>query len=355
MSRSRPGAAVRAGRWGKRAAGFRAGNRQPAGGTAVQTHTLDNLRGEIEFRRKLAEQHVTGRMLLPDYYGKDAHDLILRERMATTLRDLMALQARGVRLAPFVELGAERGQRSLVLVNDLQTDGIAADISFHQLQAAAHFARLFDKPKLPLRLCCDANRLPLRSDAFPFVFCYEFLHHFPELTPVVREIHRILAGGTFFFSEEPYRRPKLVLYRQRQKIYAGSSLRRSKVLRFLSKFFSEEVFDECEHGIVENHAIPPRDWLAALALFDAHELTAASLEGRLRSRLGARVAWRNLPNILLGGGIGGTCTKQGLAPAAPPANLADLLVCPDCRERTGAYVALRVIADGLQCLSLIHI
>ena len=78
-------------------------------------------------------------------------------------------------------------------------------------------------------------------------------------------------------------------------------------------------------------------------------LTAASLEGRLRSRLGARVAWRNLPNILLGGGIGGTCTKQGPAPAPPPADLADLLVCPDCRERTGAYVALRVIADGLQC------
>lgn len=66
----------------------------------------------------------------------------------------------------------------------------------------------------PLRLCCDANRLPLRSDAVPFVFCYEFLHHFPELTPVIRKIHRILAGGTFFFSEEPYHRPKLALFRQ---------------------------------------------------------------------------------------------------------------------------------------------
>jgi hypothetical protein len=53
----------------------------------VQTQTLDNLRGEIEFRRKLAEQHVNGQMLLPDYYGKDVHDLILR--------DLTALQARG--------------------------------------------------------------------------------------------------------------------------------------------------------------------------------------------------------------------------------------------------------------------
>jgi len=315
----------------------------------MQAQTIENLRGEIEFRRKLAEQHVTGRMLLPDYYGKEAHDRILRERMATTLRDATALQAHGVRLAPFLELGAERCQRSLVMVNDLNAAGIAADISFHQLKAADHFAELFGKPRLPLRLCCDANRLPLRSKAFPFVFCYEFLHHFPELTPVVREIHRVLAGGTFFFNEEPYHRPKLILYRQRQKVYAESSLRRNKILRYLAKFFTEEICDEREHGILENHDIPLRDWLAALAIFDAHDVSVASLEGRLRSRLGAQVSWRNMGNLLLGGGVSGTCTKQGPVPSAAPTDLTALLVCPDCLTRAGEYAALGAIAGGLQC------
>ena len=315
----------------------------------MQTQTVSNLRGEIEFRRKLAEQHVTGRMLLPDYYGKDAHDEILRERMTTTLRDLTALRARGVQLSPFLELGAERGQRSLVLVNDLGATGIAADISFDQLKTAEHFAQLFGKPNLPVRICCDINHLPLRSNAFPFVFCYEFLHHFPELTPVVREIHRVLGDGTFFFNEEPYHRPKLVLFRQRQKIYAESVLQRSKLLRFLSKFFTEEICDEREHGIVENHDIPLSDWIAATKLFAGHDVTAASLEGRIRSRLGERLSPRNLLNLLLGGGISGTCTKIISAPPPPPATPLDALICPECLTKAQVENSLQPFASGLCC------
>jgi SAM-dependent methyltransferase len=315
----------------------------------MQSQTLSNLRGEIEFRRKLAEQHVTGRMLLPDYYGKDAHDAILRERMATTARELGALQGRGVRLAPFLELGAERGQRSLVLVNDLGAEGIAADISFDQLQTAEHFARLFGKPKLPLRVCCDVNHLPLRSHAFPFVFCYEFLHHFPELTPVVREIRRVLAGGHFFFNEEPYHRPKLVLYRQRQKVYAGSVLQRNKALRLLAKFFTEERCDEREHGIVENHDIPLRAWLAACRVFDGSDLTAASLEGRIRSHLGDRLGPRNLLNLLLGGGVSGLCTKHPSTAEPPVLQPMDALLCPDCLTKTQAEHPVQPDAGRLRC------
>jgi SAM-dependent methyltransferase/uncharacterized protein YbaR (Trm112 family) len=315
----------------------------------VQTQTVSNLRGEIGFRRKLAEQHVTGRMLLPDYYGKAAHDEILRERMSTTLRELGGLQARGVRLSPFLELGAERGQRSLVLVNDLGAEGLAADISFDQLKTAEHFARLFSKPKLPVRVCCDVNHLPLRSGSLPFVFCYEFLHHFPELTPVFHEIHRVLADGTFFFNEEPYHRPKLVLFRQRQKIYSGSVLQRNRLLRFLSKFFTEEICDEREHGIVENHDIPLRDWIAACRLFGAHDLTAASLEGRICSRLGDRVSWRNSLNLLLGGGVTGLCTKHEGPSATAAVKSMDLLICPDCLTKTQQEHSLQAFDGGLSC------
>jgi SAM-dependent methyltransferase len=315
----------------------------------MQAQTLSNLRGEIEFRRKLAEQHVTGRTLLPDYYGKEAHDAILRERMATTARELGALQARGIRLGPFLELGAERGQRALVLVNDLGCDGIAADISFDQLKTAEHFAQLFGKPKLPLRVCCDANRLPLRSGSLPFVFCYEFLHHFPELTPVVREIHRVLDGGIFFFDEEPYHRPRLPLFRQRQKVYAAGSLQRGKVLRYLAKFFTEEWCDEREHGIVENHDIPLCDWIAACRIFDEYDLTAASLEGRIRSRLGDRVSPRNLLNLLLGGGVTGLCAKRISVQPPVSTNPLDALICPDCLLKTQAEYSVQPFADGLSC------
>lgn len=315
----------------------------------MQTQTVSNLRGEIEFRRKLAEQHVTGRMILPDYYGKDAHDEILRERMATTLREMGSLLARGVCLSPFLELGAERGQRSLVLCNDLGAEGLAVDISFDQLKTAEHFARLFGKPKLPVRVCCDVNHLPLRSGSLPFVFCYEFLHHFPELTPVFHEVHRVLADGTFFFNEEPYHRPKLVLFRQRQKIYAGSVLRRNKLLRFLAKFFTEEICDEREHGIVENHDISLRAWLAACLIFGEHDLIAASLEGRIRSRLGDRVTWRNSLNLLLGGGVTGLGTKRNCTCGAAAMNPVKLLICPDCLTQTRQEHTLQPFAGGLRC------
>jgi SAM-dependent methyltransferase/uncharacterized protein YbaR (Trm112 family) len=317
----------------------------------MQAQTLSNLRGEIEFRRKLAEQHVTGRILLPDYYGKAAHDAILRERMATTLREIAALQARGVQLSPFLELGAERGQRALVLVNDLGCEGIAADISFDQLKTAEHFAQLFGKPKLPLRVCCDVNHLPFRSGFFPFVFCYEFLHHFPALAPIVQEVHRVLGNGAFYFNEEPYHRPRLPLFRQRQKVYAAESLKRGKVVRYLAKFFTEEWCDEREHGILENHDIPLREWIAACQIFDERDLTAASLEGRIRSRLGERLGLRNLPNRLLGGGVTGLCRKQGSSSTPAPAKLAEMFICPDCLQKTKTEATLQIIAGGLRCPS----
>ncbi len=315
--------------------------------TGDSAQTLDHLRGEVAFRRKLAVQHVTGRMVLPDFFGKEEHDAILRERMARTVRDLRALQTRGLRLSPFLELGAERGQRSLALVNDLGAEGIAADISFDQLRTTEHFAQLFGKPALPLRVCCDANRLPVRSGSLAFAFCYEVLHHFPSPAPAIRELHRTLGGGFFYFNEEPYRRPRLPLIRRRVKADAPAARQRGKALRYLSRLFTEEPCDEREHGILENHDIPLREWVAACRPFDTRELTLASLEGRVRSRLGERVAPRNALNALLGGGITGLCRKTAGPPAA--ATPLDALICPDCQADRRQESPLRPADGGLSC------
>src|SRR5919197_1424784 len=109
----------------------------------VPRQNLEHLEAEIRFRAKLATQHVSGDVLLPDYYKKAEHDQILAERVDATQRQMHELVARGIRVFPFLELGAERGQRSLVLTNDFGATGFAADISYHQLATMEHFAGIF--------------------------------------------------------------------------------------------------------------------------------------------------------------------------------------------------------------------
>jgi SAM-dependent methyltransferase len=121
--------------------------------------------------------------------------------MADTAQAMERLRKRGVALSPYLELGAERGQRALVLENDFGARGAAVDLSLDMLRSTAHYGEVFHKPRMPERICCDAHTLPFRTGSLPFVFCYEFLHHFPTPAPVVKEIHRVLApGGWFFFD-----------------------------------------------------------------------------------------------------------------------------------------------------------
>jgi SAM-dependent methyltransferase len=293
------------------------------------TQAIDHLKGEIEFRRKLSRQHVSGDMLLPDYYEKREHDAILQDRIDTTYTTMKQLEARGIALSPFLELGAERGQRALVLTNHFGATGAALDISFHQLAAMGHFARFFEMPTLPWRICCDANYLPFKNGSFPFIFSYAFLHHFPALEPILTEVHRVLANGYFYFAEEPFKRIlKLKLYTQKSKIYSTAARRKSKYVALLESFISEPTSDEVEHGILENADITLREWIRALSVFDDYDVELSSL-GNIKSRLNDRVRLANIPNFLLGGSIAGLCRKD--APVKDvPSDLAASLACPTC-------------------------
>jgi len=294
---------------------------------------IENMRGEVVFRQKLAKQHVEGETVLPSYCGKEQAENILRDRVQETLKDISALKVKGLALSPFVELGAERCQRSLVMTNDFGADGFAVDISFHQLKTAGHYAELFNKPRMPHRVCCDANHLPFRSASIPFVFCYEFLHHFPSVAPVVRGIHEILSAGNFFFAEEPFKRPRLRLYEQKRKLHSPEGDKRSSVVRFLEGFFSEEGCDEVEHGVIENGDISMHEWVDALSVFDSREVTLSSLGKRIQTRLGSRPGLRNLPNAMFGGGIRGICRKESRQATPKLDNILDLLTCPECAFR----------------------
>lgn len=318
------------------------------------THqSVANLRGEIDFRAKLSKQHVTGEVLLPDYYKKGHHDKILLERVEATSKKLMELSTLGVGFSPFLELGAERGQRSLVLTNDFGATGVAVDISYHQLRTMEHFAERFDRPRLPVRICCDANNLPFKSNSFPFIFCYQFLHHFPRLAPIMTEVRRVLSGGHFFFDEEPFKRVlKLKLYRQKHKLYSERALTKHRYVRLVESFISEAPSDEVEHGLIENHDISVEEWMSALSLFDERQAELVSIYN-VSSRLGSRLRLRNIPNVLLGGTIAGLCRKERRSAVEPEAAIEDLLVCPDCRtaaaDGTVDRPSLTKISGGLEC------
>ncbi|MBU0677411.1 MAG: methyltransferase domain-containing protein [Verrucomicrobia bacterium] len=298
------------------------------------------MRGEIVFREKLSKQHVDGEVLLPDYFRKEEHDEIISRRMDETRSRMSSLNQQGVAISPYIEMGAERGFRSLVLENEFGAAGIAADLSFHQLRTMPHFAGMFGMSKLPLRVCCNAYNLPFRTDAVPFVFCYQYLHHFPALAPVIEEIHRVLGSGRFLLDDEPFRRPRVVLYRKRHSVYSTWEQRKPAWLRFLEDFFSEEKCDEESHGILENHDITINEWAEALSRFDDVEVSLFSGHRRFRSRLGAGFHFRNLINAALGGGVAGLCGKEsdGVIVEEPE----DALICPDCRTGANGQIPAEV-------------
>ncbi len=321
--------------------------------TGNPMQTIENLRGEIEFRAKLARQHVTGETLLPDYYDREEHNRILIERMQTTFQKMNELKDMGVIFSPFLELGAERGQRSLVLKNDFGAEGVAIDISFHQLATTEHFTRLFHREKLPLRICCDANRLPFKSNSFPFIFCYQFLHHFPSPKPVMDEIYRVLSSGYFYFDEEPFKRLlKLSLYKQGSKIYSERFLTKNKYVNLVESFISEAHCDEVEYGIIENNNIPLSEWITALSVFDGYDVNLFSIYN-LTSKLDRRIHLHNVLNILLGGRIAGLCSKKTGLEKNSSTDITNLLACPDCKiplnNRNFDRPSLVKLSSGYKC------
>lgn len=289
---------------------------------------IDNLKSEIRFREKLAAQHVKGDELVEGYIDKEDHDVLMRERVTTTFAAMKKLQDSGVQLGPFIELGAERGQRSLVLTNDFNARGFAVDISFAQLKTLDYWMTFFNKPKPPLRICCDVYHLPFQCNSLNFSFCYQFLHHFPDPAPVIKEIYRVLGEGYFYFDEEPYKRYSLKLYRRKISNKPGKL---KKYLEYLESFIAEQYETEEEYGIIENDEIPLEKWVRALDIFAEKKifLQSASL---LYSEMGKASPLKIRLHKMLGGGIS-ALVKKGNGKKKNPAgekDLYDLLGCPVC-------------------------
>jgi ubiquinone/menaquinone biosynthesis C-methylase UbiE len=315
----------------------------------MEGQSLEAKLGEIKFRRLLARQQVEGEAGIADEFDSEGIRRILAKRMDDTRSAISGLKARGIPISPYLEVGAERGQRSLVLENDFGARGAAADLSFDMLRVAAHYSRVFELPRLPMRVLCDIYALPFRSGSLPFVFCWETLHHFPEPGPVIHELHRVLVpGGFFYFDEEPFQQVlRLPIFRG-QKAYSHGALEAGTLRKIFERFLTAPSCNEIAYGIIENHSIPIAVWREALADFTEHDVTLATSRGVRSQAFGKRATPAYALAYLLGGSIHGLCRKAGSG--KPVDRIEDALVCPECRTR-GAENALRLGGAGAECAS----
>lgn len=301
----------------------------------MQTQPVQSQKGEIEFRRRLYLKQVEGKTVLDDEYDASGIQNILEGRMNDTRNQMTLLQGKGIPLSPYVEIGAERCQRSLVMENDLGAQGAAIDISYDLLKSCAHYQSVFKRSKAPLRICCDANNLPFMSGSIPFVFCYETLHHFPEPAPITKEIHRVLApGGYFFFDEEPYEQILHINLYKGKKIYSEQFLKRGKIRKILDRFFCVKTCNELEYGVIENHSIPVRAWKRAFSGFDGIDVDLKATRSIQSELFNPSSYIKYFAAYLLGGGISGICRKGGAGGGDVDRQFSrqNILICPSCRQ-----------------------
>src|SRR5665647_263371 len=295
-------------------------------------------KGEIEFRKKLSRQQINGDCFFENEYDAQGIEKILIERMKKTCNNMVSLRGQNYVLSPYLEIGAERCQRSLVMENDLDASGVAVDISYDMLKSCNYYREAFNKNKVPLRICCDANNLPFLSASIPFVFCYETLHHFPEPSPIVKEIHRILQpGGHFFFHEEPFKKVLHInLYNEEKtnsKRRANTRVR--KIKTGFDIFFAKKTCNEIEHGIIENHDISLKNWKKTLNLFEEKTINLHSnaITKTIDTELFHPQNYlKYLLAYLFGGEISGICRKAGVT-IGKEISIQDTLICPLCYKK----------------------
>lgn len=247
--------------------------------------------------------------------------------------------------SPFLEIGANAGHTSYLLVNEFGVEGFALDISADALRWGATLQERWGLARAPVRVAGDALRLPFRDGALRMVAAFQMLSQFMDIEAVVLEVKRVLApGGVFLFAEEPLRRLlSLRLYRcpyyDRMKPWE----RRLYKLGLLGYLVHDVIGAEQEEsfGIPQNHSLYLRDWRAMLerhfvaCRFEAFvpergpgELWLKRLAIRLDPH---RSLWRAAH--LLGGTLAAVCKKDGEGAAATWSleRFECLLACPDCR------------------------
>ncbi len=309
--------------------------------------SIETKRGEIKFRRKLSQQELGRGISIPGTFSSDEVLAFLLDSMDETRWVFDDLVDRSVHISPFVEIGAERGQRSYLLSNEFAAHGFALDLSMDALQYGDRLARDLSLPNAPLRICGDASNLPFRNNSFPFVFCFATLHHFPNPAPVIQEAIRILQdGGHFYFGREPTRGLLAV------SLWTRYGHRLSKAEQLLDRigvlgFVSTGGGLEREYGILEN-TFPLETWIEATQQFDEVEMT---VNRTLRITFNPiRSSLRRWLGRILGGVTSALCRVRKDEPSLEITDWVQRLRCPTCsNEQRESKLELLPGTQGLKC------
>lgn len=299
----------------------------------MRQQKISNQKGEIEFRKRLYLHQVGKENAIENEFDSVSIEQILLKRMEKTLDQITQLKKEKIYLSPYLEIGAERCQRSLVMENDLGlSGGASADISFDMLKSCEYYKGVFKKDKAPIRVCCDANNLPFKTSSIPFVFLYETLHHFPDPHPITTEIYRVLQpGGYFFFDEEPVKRILHLNLYKGEKMYSKTKRKKNYLRRVLDYFFREQNCNETEYGIIENQQITLRAWKRALKIFDKRSVVIESIKN-IQSDLFRPSSYLSYFIIyLFGSSISGLLQKDGVLDKEQIIPISSSFICPECK------------------------
>jgi len=309
---------------------------------------------EIQYRKKISRQHSNNTIYFPNELSASAMLEELKRRAEIARDDFADLKEKAVGFSPYLEIGAEYCIRAAVLEKYFITKGFACDISLDALVTAEKILKKLGFSKIPERICCDVENLPIASNSLSFIFCYQTLHHFPKPEKVTKEVSRVLSdNGTFYFSEEPVeQRLNLNLWRRPTVLRPWERfLKYILILPFITRIGKTEV----EHGIIEE-SFPLTIWEKSLSVFDkAHvNLKVVPFGPKDKLEKNRKSGWLK-PNLItqiclwfFGGGIKGFATSYKKQQSKKITTLYDLLICPDC-QITGLEVGLKKHGSNLLC------
>jgi len=243
-------------------------------------------------------------------------------------------------LTPFLEIGANAGHSSYMLVNEFGAEGFASDLSADSLRHGVALVKAWNLERSPVRLAADALHLPFADGSLQCVVAFQMLSQFLNIGSVFQEVKRVLRpGGVFVFAEEPVRRRMtLGLYRCPYPDTMKPWERRLHEWGLLGYLVRDVIgaHQEESFGIRQNHTMVLEDWRSLVEEHFAsweHEIYIP--ERGWGERWGKR---------LFGAGLGGTlaavCKKAGTA-QADSQSIWQRLRCPDCegslaRQANGA-------------------